>query len=436
MTASHRALLALGAALAGCSFVNRLDVCTDAPPDTRVNERGDQYEFTDHPRAAAALSNGRVLVAFSAQTWEEGTGTVLTSEVRIALLDLGRGDRLTVCNTGDRDRTISEPGTYAWAASVAPVDLMIAGQRALALVAWTEGAWLPQSSVRMRFVDGAGCPLALPFQPYVAPALVGSIAWSEQRHAVLATVHDERSVYRTWVEDTGASEPLLLATSTDLIYGFPQAALAPDGTAIVTWSEYAGLRGILLDADGNPRPAAPAGGRAEPFPIEFPAMPQDDFTSTIGRIAARDGRFAIAVQQRPMASSGISRAIAREFALDASPLGPAFLLDGSDGAAQSSPALAYGPGGTLVAVWEATAAGGTVGRLFGDGGAPRFNTIACNDKRFAVGTRAEMSVGWPSVLVENGRVFVVHNGEGAGDPRGTATLAWDVAFSALWPGPQ
>jgi len=441
MTASRRALLPLAAMLAaGCTVMNRLDVCIDAPSDTRVNERGDQFEFASHPRAAAALSNGRVLVVFSAQTWEEDTGTVLTSEVRIALLELGSGDRLTVCNTGDRDRTISEPGTYAFGASVTPVDLMIGGNKAVALVAWTEGAALPSSTVRMRFVDGAGCPLALAFRSYAGPAIAGSIEWSEQRHAVLATVHDVRSVYRTWVDAASASEPLLLATSPDQVYGFPQAALAPDGTAVVTWSEMgAGLRGILLDADGNPRPAAPAGGQAVPFPIEFPAMPQGDFSSWIGRIAARDDRFAIAVEQRPAATerSGVARTLARELTLDAASLGPAFLLDGSDSAAQAGPpALAYGPGETLVAAWEARAASGTVVRLFGDGGAPRFNAITCDDRRFAVGTRAETMVGWSSVLVEKDHVFVVHNGEGAADPRGTATFAWNVAFSDLWPGPQ
>jgi len=439
MTGTRRALLAGAAVLAaGCSFMNRLDVCIDAPPDTRVNERGDQYEFSNHPRSAAALSNGRVLAAFSAQTWEVGTGDALTSEVRIALLELGTGDRLTLCNTGDRDRTISEPGTYAWGASVAPVDLTVAGQKAIALVAWTEGVALPDSVVRMRFVDGAGCPLAFAFRSYAAPALQGSIEWSEQRRAVLATVQDERSVYRTWVDAPSPSEPLLLATSPDPIYGYPQAAVAPDGTAIVTWSELgAGPRGILLDADGNPRPAAPSGGQTAPFPIAFPAMPEGVvFSSAMGRIAVREDRFTIGVQQRPTASSGVGRAIAREFGLDAAPLGPAFLLDGGDSAAQGSPALAYAPGGTLVAVWEARAAGGTVGRLFGDGGGPRFNAIACGDDRFVIGARAETIVGWPSVLVEKGRVFVVHNGEGAADPRGTATLAWDVAFADLWPGPQ
>src|SRR5262245_41570556 len=137
MTASLRTLLPLAATLAaGCSLVNHLDVCIDAPSDTRVNKRGDQFEFAGHPRAAAALSNGRVLVAFAAQTLGEGA-IALTSEVRIALLDLGSGDRLTVCNTGDRDRTLSDPGTFAFGASVAPVDLTIEGNKAVALVAWT-----------------------------------------------------------------------------------------------------------------------------------------------------------------------------------------------------------------------------------------------------------------------------------------------------------
>lgn len=409
--------------------------CRDAPADSRINERGDQDEFTGHPLAAAALGNGRVLVAFSAQTLDEATGEILTSEVRIALLDQATGDRLTLCDTSNRDRTLSNAGAIAFAASVAPVDLTITGNKAVALVAWTEGAALPASSVEMRFIDGAGCPLASTFRPYAGPALASSIAWSEQRHAVLATLHDTRNMYRAWVSSMGPADTVPIAAGQSLIYGFPVGAVASDGSAVVVWAEYmSGALGILLDPDGNPRAGAGTSGQAT-FPIDLPLIAQESQVTFLLSIAAAD-QFVVAAEQRTVNLSIPSRAMAREYALDGTALGPAYLLDPNDTQAQGAPTFRYAPGGTLVAVWNSRTAGGTVGRLFGAGGAARFNTISCDDERFPIGTRAETQIGYSSLLISNGNVLVFHNAEGGGDPLGSATFMWKAQLADLWPGPQ
>src|SRR6185503_20888016 len=137
-------LLASLVATIGCNidFPFAVKQCRDEPADVRVNERGDQDEFTGHPLAAAALGNGSVLVAFSAQTLDEASGEILTSEVRYALMDQATGARLPLCSTSNRDRTLSNPGAFAFGASVAPVDLTILANKAVALVAWTEGSSL------------------------------------------------------------------------------------------------------------------------------------------------------------------------------------------------------------------------------------------------------------------------------------------------------
>jgi hypothetical protein len=426
-------------AITGCNveFPVRITACRDAPDDTRVNERGDQNEFTGHPLAAAALGNGRVLVAFQAQTFDNTTGETLTSEVRIAVLDQATGEPITLCNTSNRDRTLSTEGVIAFGASVAPVDLTIGVSKAVALVAWTEGDMLPDSFVEMRFIDGAGCPLAVPFRPYAGPALTSSIAWSEHRHAVLATLTDERNIYRAWVSSVGSTDTVsVAATQQGFFYGFPVGAVASDGSAVVVWAKnVAGAFGILLDPDGNPRASAGSSGDEMAFPIDLPLITQDDQVEFLLSVAAAD-QFVIAAEQRALNRSVPSRVMAREYALGGTALGPAYLLDPSDSQDQGAPTFRYAPDGTLVAVWDSTAAGGTVGRLFGAGGSARFNTSSCDDGRFSTGERTKTMFGYPSLLVSNGRVLVAHNGEGGGDPLGSATFMWNLQFAALWPGPQ
>ena len=117
-------------------------------------------------------------------------------------------------------------------------------------------------------------------------------------------------------------------------------------------------------------------------------------------------------------------------------LGPAYLFDPSDTQGQTSPTFHYAPGGTLVAVWDSRTAGGTVGRLFGTGGAARFNTSSCDDGRFSIGARTDTLFGDPSLLISNGSMLVFHNGEGEGDPLGSGVFMWKQRFADLWPGPQ
>lgn len=417
-------------------FPFRIKECRDTPADSRVNERGDQNEFTGHPLAAAALDSGRVLVAFSAQTVDDASGEITSSEVRIALLDQATGDRLTLCSTNNRDRTLSSPGVLAFGASIAPVDLTISGNKAVALVAWTEGSALPNAYVQMRFIDGAGCPLAFSFRPYIGPAITSSVAWSEQQHAVLATLLDERFIYRAWVSSAGPADTVAIVSAQRAMYGFPVGAVASDGSAIIVWAQFdSGAHGILLDPDGNPRAAAGTSGQGAAFPIDVPLIAQDATVLFTLSAAAAD-QFVVAIEQKTLNSFIPSRVMAREYALDGTALGPSFLLDPDDTQDQGAPTVRYAPGGTLVTVWNSRTAGGTVGRFFGAGGTARFNTISCDDGRFSIGTRAETSFGFPSLLISNGTMLVFHSAPGGGDPLGSATQMWRAQFAGLWPGPQ
>jgi hypothetical protein len=364
------------------------------------------------------------------------TGETLASEVRIAMLDQTTGAALTLCNTSDRDATLSPAGAFAFGASVAPVDLTISGNQAVALVSWTEGRMLPQSHVHMRFIDAAGCPLGIGFQFYGGPAFAASIAWSEQQHAVLATLHDQRSVYRAWVSSVGPADTVPIATPTSFIYGFPIAAVAPDGSAVVVWSEdQGGPRAILLDAGGDPRPNAANGGQNTSFAIDVPLIAQSDQVEFSASVAVAD-RFVVGVEQYTLNRSPPGRVMVREYALDGTALGPAYFLDPDDPQPQSSPMLRYAPGGTLVAVWNARSEGGTVGRLIGVGGLVRFNEISCDEGKFLVGARTEVEIGYPSLLFANDNVMVFHTAQGGGDPLGSAAFRWKARFADLWPGPR
>src|SRR5882724_7518030 len=326
----------LGAVIAtnfACNVLNRLDVCPRNAADARINERGDQDEFIGHPRAAAALDNGRVLIAFLAQTYDD-FGNLAASEVRIALADIATGERLTVCETTARDRTISEPGTVAYGASVAPVNLTIAQRRASALVAWTEGIASPR--IRMRFFDGAACPRDVSFFPFTAGSQASSLTWSDNRHAVLATTQDGRNVYRSWIDSTGPAPMSQIATGSGLVLGgFPISALAPDGSSMVVWTDNGEPWGVLLDADGNPRPAVAAGGQATSFAIDIP--PSAGVRLDTVSVSAGENRFAVADERTTSGIDAIARVFAREYSLDGAPQGSVYPLDAEDSGAQSSP---------------------------------------------------------------------------------------------------
>jgi hypothetical protein len=418
-------LLAAG----GCNlkFPASIPECAPGPGDARVNERGDQDEFTGHPLAAAALANGRALVAFAAQTTDPA-GEVLSSEVRIALVDVATGAQYTLCSTSSRDQTLSNPATVAFGASVTPVDLVVLRNHAVALVAWIEGSAMPSQSVQMRFIDGAGCPIGSSFSPYASAAGAVSVAWSEQRKAVLATLHDERQVFRTWVSDVGPAETVAVAAGQGMTYGFPVAAVAGDGSAMVVWADDRGARGLVLDVEGNPR--------GTDFSVELPLITQTVRVFHSLTVAAGGDRFTVAADQRTLNREVPSRVMAREYDLSGTPLTAAFALDPGAAGVQGCPALAYAPGGTVVAVWYSKADGGAVGRLFGAGGVPRFNLLSCDDGRFTVGTRSDLLLGFPSVLSSGGRVLVFHSAQGGLDPRGSTALLWSHPLHDIWPGPQ
>ena len=137
------------ALLAGCSLVNRIDACEKEPSEVRVNQRGDQSEFPNHPKAAVQLlGSNRVLVTYAAQPLG-----LETSEVRIALLDAATGERAVVCGS-DFEYTLSDPNILSYAPSVAPVDMTVGGLDAKAAVSWIEG----QLDTRVKVVESETQP--------------------------------------------------------------------------------------------------------------------------------------------------------------------------------------------------------------------------------------------------------------------------------------
>lgn len=432
--------IAVGCGLVGffttsCSWLNTLDVCGDAPSEARVNQRGDQSEFTGHPRAAASpLDTNRVLVAFVAQPLDQSS-----SVVRLASLDATTGERGIVCGS-EFEYTLSDPSVLSYAATIAPVDLVVNGHIAKAAVAWMENE--VDFRAKLVFLDSAGCPLGKPFtvaeatQVSAGPAL----AWSPTKKALMVAFHDTQNVFMSWVTDTSPGFPIKLGGAFRIAEPMT-AAIADDGRGLVGWVSYADadamvvgkpdIRVALVGADGNLRPGPT--GAAEPFPVTFPAA--FDSTGTVDLfVASRNARYAVA------ASLGISE-LARQVvyvtelsAEDGQTVTAPYRVDSTTGAAHFFPSMAYAPDDTLVVAWQTPDRNGTVARLFDSSGNPRFSSVSCDEEPFAVGARAREGMqGQPSVLFKSGRLWIVHPGQPGYDSVAMGTVGWHEAWSRLWP---
>jgi hypothetical protein len=420
--------------LSSCEALTGLDACTESPSDVRVNQRGDVDEFVGHPQAAALLDNGRVMVAFSAQNVNGPAAQQATGEIRIAMMDVAKGSPLTLCDTFDVDRTISDPAEFSFGASVSRAEANVEGRPAAALVSWTQGR--PGSSeIRLRFIDQAGCPLGLSFRPR-AGGFAASLAWSAQRRAVLLTGQDGRDVFLSWIDVPGPAESVTIARGRGLLGGFANSAVAGDGSAFVVWTDDGQPRGVLLDPTGKPRPTLGSSERAADFALELPVQLEEFGAPPSVTVSAGSDRYVVAVEANLPGARSILRSTIREYSLDGRPLGQAREIDPGDPDLQASLSLVHAPAASLVAVWQSRSAQGTVGRLLGYGGSERWNSIDCDIGRFSLGTRTPLLVGWPSALFADGRVIVFHNAEGGSDPRGSGVYLWQMPFSRLWPGPN
>lgn len=426
--------LALGLSSVSCSWLNTIEACEEGPTEVRINQRGDQSEFTNSPQAAAAvLDSSRIWVAFVAQPLD-----AKTSEVRLASLNAVTGERAVTCSD-EFELAVSDPAALAYAPAVAPIDLLVTGQAAKGAVAWMEGK--VDTRARLRFFDGGTCALGKPFYAYDGTQLSAgpSIAWSATKQALLLAFHDTHKVSLSWVTDTTPPAPFRQWDAYSVL-GLTAASVAPNGRGVVGWAEYPDLTALtagkprfrlaLIDPSGSV--AAGPSGAAEPFTIEFPAAFEKGSAGLT--IASRDDRHAIAVS---LALSELAREVVyvtEISAVDGHTIVPPYRVDPDTGGAHFYPSLAYAPNGTLAVAWQAADRGGTAARLFDDQGRPRFNAVSCDDAPFAVGARAtEGMQGRPSVLFTQGRLWITHPGQPGYDSVAMGAVGWRMEWSKLWP---
>jgi hypothetical protein len=432
---SKRAVLAALTAvpfLAGCPWQQLNDVKCDISASTvRVNERGDENEGVSHPQAAAEIGGGRILVAFVSQSLEaDPDGTPTRSEVRFSIIT-PMGDRVYLCNGAARDLTISEAGTYAYAASVTKAPLTVAGRSAAALVSWTQGKG-SSDEIRMRFVDDVGCPMgAASFAPYGAFGAAASISWSDSAHSVLATIQDQRDVYAGWIRAVGAAPFSVIATGVGGVGSYAANAIAPDGSAFVVWNDGAlGARGAVLAPSGQVLAAGPDGNG---FDLGFQAGAKK---WTDVSAAASAGRFA-AFADVSSGDGQASEIYVRQFAADGAPLGEPTAVAPAHGDLVLPPAGVFVPGDLFVVAWQSKTRRGTLGALFDPAGRSAFNNAACGEGAFSVGARGDTIFQTQSALLVGGAdLWIFYTGSFADEPRGTAVGLWRAPFRELWPGPM
>jgi hypothetical protein len=415
--------------LAGCEIVNAIHACDDAKPaNTQVNQHSDQNEAIASAQSAADLGNGRVIVTFVVQSIAVDTsGNPQTSQVWIAIVDVATGNNIALCNgqgSDARDAALSDASEFAYAPSVAAAPLSIEGNAASALVSWTEGITSPQ--IHMRFVDDDGCGMAAEFSPYQALGAVGSLSWSPQKQAVLATINDGEQVLAGLVSDTGPAPFSTIATSVGGTGPTAANAIAPDGTAFVAWNDLTlGPRGALLDSTGD---LVAAGTDRHGLDLGFPATSYEAGGASTVTVAGHPGGFAV-LQDASVDPSSRPAVYLRYFDLSGAPLGDAHRVDSADTATQGAPAGAFLPDDLLVVSWKSRAHGGTVAGLYGLDGAARFNAASCSDSEFLLGPDTTY-LDTQSALVVDGNLWIFYTGE---DSLGAGVELWRLPASRLWP---
>jgi len=450
--------LSVAPLLAGCTVWNATDACDVAPQESRVNLFADRLEFPSSNRAAAEISSGRIVVVYTAA--EMDGLDVTAAEVRFAMIDPRDGTRSTLCTGFEEEIVVSDLERLASGASVVAVDWPEGeGRDAVALLGWSETTKDGESRARVLPIDASGCPVPLASEPF-APvyedrtgAVEGlSLVWSDTRRAVFAVFHDaERRVRGAWIDSVGSAVDASTLGTEARILGQVASAVDDEGRVALAWrywddrmivNDEQGIRALLLDAEGLPRPGALAGGAA-PFRVNEAGdyyvygsnSPFGVSVATEGtRIAfawegGDDPKLLLRARIREIdAADGVPLAIA-----GASDGGPAY-ADPQDGATTASASLAYLPDGSLLALWESDARSGTVGRLFGPDGDRRFSGVGCDERPFAVGVRADDFPGTSAPLLVGDRLWVFHAAAPTDDPVPSGVMGWRVALADLWPG--
>jgi len=413
-----------GALALGCSLLNGDDPCEGVSGrEHLVNQHAELDEgFSQAPRFAP-LEDGTKLLAFDAQSTDLSVATV-----RIAQLGAS-GSSLLVCSNKELDFLISAKDHFAFGATAVPVEAPSERPYARALVGWTERLGTGSSETRMllRYVTGGGCPYADAgaFDAFGRPARAGTLGWSSTRHAALAVMQDDASVWASWVGSS--SPPMQLASGNPnapagiAIRDFPAVAFAPNGNALVAWFDtLEGFRTLLLGPTGEALGGPTSAG------VSARGDAEHDVSCAV---SAGPDRFALVASAAPT-DGAAPLVFLREFSFDGEPLGAARRVDTEDHRAQVMPNAAYLPSGTLFVTWHSAAKAGTVGRFFRPDGAPRFCALGCDERPFVLGNRAGGSVGASGSALSGEEVWVVHVGR---DAIGTGIHLWQAPFDALYP---
>jgi hypothetical protein len=416
----------------GCSFTNEVEACEVEAKEARVNQRGDLNEGTVTPRAATRLIDDRILVAYQA-----ADTTFDQSEVRYAILD-GSGTRQALCLGESPEQVMNAEGVYAANPVVAPVLKIDPTSNVVGAVGWVQGKLL-DTEVFVRFLDVAGCPNGpVAYQPSYQLGSATNfpfLAWSPGRAQLMILFTDLTRLYRTFHDSTQATTVETIATESAIL-SWPAAAFAPDGRGFMVWVAYANageanqfqphVRVLFLDANGDPRLPL--------FDLDLPAKFFGAGARPILAVDARNDRYAIALDPAEATVARPAVWVAELDANDGKTLG-VHRADPDTGETQIAPSLAYLPNDNLLVAWESGHRNGTVARLFRSNFEPRFNSVSCDDTRFAVGARISDTapLGISQVVYASQRAWIVHTGQPGYDPNGSGVTAWNLELSQLWP---
>lgn len=319
-------------------------------------------------------------------------------------------------------RVDAEPGAPGVIALVPDVAMNASGA---SVVVWevSDGAPDPSSvHVFARRYDRAGRALGARVEVSTVPshrtsqpavAMDASGAFAVVWHSGNAALSTADVLVRRF-SALGAPDSVV-QVSGDLKNLDPDIAMAPSGASVVTWSRSDGaMMARRYDAGG--------GAEGDPFQVNALVPGQIDGGTSVAMDAA--GAFVVVWQTASTSNSDYGLGIrARWFSAPDSSAGSAFDVSPGLGVAQGFPAVAAGPGGDAVVVWQRTRA------VLRNPARPCCPPEECplqqgEDvlvQRFGPGGRAGplMQANGPSV--SNLRVSTI-----AMDAAGNALVAWDA----------
>ena len=431
-------------AAVSCTALEKLKVCGRVPGEIRINQRGDNDEYFDHPRAAAVLENGRILTAFVSASDQ-------TSEVRVAVLTAD-GVALSACGAGTNtigERVVSDPAKIAYGATVAPAHAQAARatfSQAMAVAAWVEGG-LNNHQLQFRFLDEAGCDVFSDSLSYFAdelgPTDSAQLFFSPSAQRSLLIFGGARGVFAAWLDIQGTPIPMQLASATKVQaltaamddWGRILLAWADSPTATDILARHIEVRGLLVDESLTPRSTVAGQQSAEPFVLAFPQTERGEtLIPTLAATYAK-GRFAVALQASSAHEATNQVSLIEIDSESGSVLGEPFGPPMEAGGEQLSPTVGYLGTGPLFLAWMSSNGGGTMGVVFDQDRQITFGAVSCDATPFPLGARSpKPTLGAPSLLLRGETQWVLHAGVSPMDSRGTAALAsaWPVAW--LWPG--